>query len=121
MTDDELRNSLVYGPPEVVALWHDICDKQETTKRDWIAKLRAKGVKAAHPDDGWVDRENSTVCFCYPQFDDGPQVGDRIALGWPDGHRVVIVTAISVDGRLAPTTRYSFNGSGSRDGLVRWP
>lgn len=39
--------------------------------------------KAAHPDDGWVKRDENSVCFSYPLFDMKPQVGDLIALGSP--------------------------------------
>jgi len=38
----------------------------------WVAWLRSLGVKAAHPDDGWVDRRKSEVHLCYPYFDAGP-------------------------------------------------
>lgn len=66
----------------------------------WVTRLRACGVKAAHPDDGWVNREKNSVYFCYPQFNDNPVVGDLIALGWPQWsmkkpqHRLVRVTEI---------------------------
>lgn len=61
----------------------------------WVKHLRRCGLKAAHPDDGWVDREANTVRFCYPQFFDNPQVGDLIALGSHTGRgwRVVRLTA----------------------------
>lgn len=51
-------------------------------QRQWVADQRALGCKAAHPDDGWVDREANTVGLCYPQFNDGLGVGDVLALGW---------------------------------------
>jgi len=63
-------------------------------ERQWVAALRAAGVKAAHPDDGWVDREHSEVQFVYPQFNDGVTEGDVIALGWHDGHRLVRITQV---------------------------
>ena len=43
----------------------------------------AIGFKAAHPNDGWIDRENNELMFCYPQFNDGADVGDKVMLGWP--------------------------------------
>jgi hypothetical protein len=64
-------------------------EEEETV---WIAKLRAEGVKAAHPDDGWVDRKGNTVHFAYPQFNDGAGVGDRIALGNAEEYRIVTLT-----------------------------
>lgn len=61
----------------------------------WVEHLRRCGLKAAHPDDGWVDREANTLRFSYPQFYDNPQVGDLIALGshTDRGWRVVRLTA----------------------------
>jgi hypothetical protein len=87
----------VSGQPDAVALFANIAADMERNQAGWIAALRASGVKAAHPDDGWVDRECNTVFFCYPQFDDGVAVGDLIALGWPQWnskkpqHRIVRV------------------------------
>ena len=54
-------------------------------ERAWITRLREQGAKAAHPDDGWVDRERNRIHLTYPQFDDGVRVGDLLALGWPTG------------------------------------
>lgn len=67
---------------------------------EWVARLRADGVKAAHPDDGWVDRHLNEVYLCYPQFNDGLGIGARLALGWPDRYRIVRVTgsrALTID------------------------
>jgi hypothetical protein len=52
-------------------------------EREWIDRLREMGAKAAHPDDGWVNRHERKVHLAYPQFDDGLAVGDLLALGWP--------------------------------------
>ena len=88
----------VTGQLGAVSLFADVAAGMERNQDSWIAALRAAGVRAAHPDDGWVDREENTVYFCYPQFDDGVAVGDLIALGWPQWgsekpqHRVVRVT-----------------------------
>lgn len=89
---------LVSGKHEFVELWHNICDKQEEDEAKWIKRLRANGFKAAHPNDGWVDRENNTLHFAYPQFNDGADVGDMVMLGWPsdspDKSRAVRLTGI---------------------------
>ena len=88
----------VTGQTGAVVMMRDIATTMEQQQAEWIAELRAAGVKAAHPDDGWVDRDVDTVYFCYPQFDDGVAVGDLIALGWPKWnskkaqHRIVRVT-----------------------------
>lgn len=73
---------LASGDAGFVETWARICREGHNTELEWIAKLRAVGVKGSHPDDGWVNREQNYVSFVYPQFNDGPQVGDMIALGW---------------------------------------
>ena len=68
--------------------------EQRENERKWVRHLRRVGVKAAHPDDGWVDREANTVTFSCPQFNDNPHVGDLIALGRPEDWRLVRVTKV---------------------------
>ena len=63
--------------------WRKICLESQTRHDEWIIDLRAQGVKAAHPNDGWVDRKNRVINFAYPQFFDHPKVGDYVVLGWP--------------------------------------
>lgn len=58
-------------------------------KELWINKLRSSGVKAAHPDDGWVNREYDFVSLCYPAFNDGLKAGDLVALGDQSSYRLV--------------------------------
>ncbi|MFN9913434.1 MAG: hypothetical protein ACK53L_12660, partial [Pirellulaceae bacterium] len=84
---------LARGRPDLVARWASICIDADNKKEAWIAKLRNEGIKAAHPDDGWVDRIKNEVQFVYPQFNDGVCVGDRIALGWPTEWRTVTVVS----------------------------
>lgn len=68
--------------PRAVALWEDITARAEFAEMSWTEILRARGVKLAHPDDGWVKREQSRFHLSwYPQFDDRPEVGDLIAFG----------------------------------------
>lgn len=69
--------------PVVVARWDQMAIEQESAEQDWTTRLRAAGVKMAHPDDGWVNRKQSTFTPSYPRFDDRPQVGDLIAFGTP--------------------------------------
>ena len=59
--------------------------------------LRSQHIKGAHPDDGWVDRENSQVCLMYPQFLDEIAVGDLFAIGSCDRHRIVKITEVGDD------------------------
>lgn len=60
----------------------------------WVSSLREQGVKAAHPDDGWVNRDKDEVQFVYPQFMDGVSNGSIVALGWPDKYRLVELTSL---------------------------
>ena len=76
----------VSGQAGFVALYANICTDMERDQEAWIAALRAAGVKAAHPDDGWVNRKDNYVQFVYPQFNDGAKAGDLVALGWPQWH-----------------------------------
>jgi hypothetical protein len=73
----------VTGNPEMVSLWRRICDEADEQERQWIANLRAAGFKAAHPNDGWVDRGKNEVYLAYPQFNDGAEIGDLVMIGWP--------------------------------------
>lgn len=99
--------NLVSGDAAFVALWHEICDEDDRLEREWISGLRAAGVKAAHPDDGWVDRRANTVCFVYPQFNDGARVGDLVALGYHfTATRIVRLTGHHQS--LLGTGRWSF-------------
>jgi hypothetical protein len=96
--------STVRGRPDLVALAIQTSNDLDSEKAEWIAQLRSIGIKAAHPDDGWVKRDKSKyhdfVQFCYPQFNDGVKEGDRIALGWPDRYRVRIVQRVIVNGLI---------------------
>lgn len=73
---------LASGNPDFVARWNEGCRESHLSEQKWIAELRANGIKAAHPDDGWVDRKENSVLFAYPQFNDGVKAGDLVALGW---------------------------------------
>lgn len=67
-------------------------ENHRLTEIEWVAKMRSEGIKAAHPDDGWVNRKEHKFTFCYPQFNDGIEVGCKVALGDQYKHRVVLVT-----------------------------
>lgn len=99
MADRSLAESLLRSftcrDAESHALVSRIANDMQGEHDKWIASLRAQGVKAAHPDDGWVDRKANTIQFAYCQFNDGAKAGDLMALGWPQGrcarpqHRIV--------------------------------
>lgn len=88
---------LATGRQDLVDIWEDGCRSMQSEQDAWIAKLRAEGVKASHPDDGWVNREENIAQLVYPHFNDGVEVGDKIALGQPWGdHRIVTVERITM-------------------------
>jgi hypothetical protein len=100
----------------IIENWNAIGVAQTKDTYRWIEALRKRGIKAAHPDDGWVDRENNEVQLVYPQFNDGVEIGDTIALGWPwDKTRLVTVTDTRV-GILSRAIYYKFH-EGSNLGL----
>jgi len=72
----------VSGDPKFVSMWNTICAEQDADERKWIDGLRAAGFKAAHPNDGWVNRKYNEVFFSYPHFNDGADIGDLVMLGW---------------------------------------
>ena len=72
-----------------IEVWVEVLQKEHREKHVWIKQLREQNIKGAHPDDGWVDRENNILSPCYPQFWDRPIYGDRIALGTPQKFRIV--------------------------------
>lgn len=89
---------MVSGDAVLVALWGDICQEADRLDAEWIEQLRRDGIKAAHPNDGWVDRVNNQVGMVYPHFDDGAQVGDLMVIGWRSdllNNRVVRITGKS--------------------------
>lgn len=66
-----------------------VARNQQRDRTTWIDRLRSKGVCAAHPDDGWVNRKNSEVVLQYPDFNDGITAGGIVALGNKDQWRLV--------------------------------
>lgn len=84
--------STVSGDSVAVARVVQIDRDYRAQESAWVAELRAAGVKAAHPNDGWVNREKNYFQLAYPQFNDGLAVGDLAALGSASrGHFIVRV------------------------------
>lgn len=81
MTD--YRSCLRTSNPEIARIWNEICDDADQRLVAWIAYLRGQGFKAAHPNDGWVNRSVNSLQFVYPHFNDGAKAGDKVMLGWP--------------------------------------
>jgi hypothetical protein len=84
---------LIGGSSSFRQVWVEQCTDMQRKNDEWVTALRNQGIKAAHPDDGWVDREKNRVQFSYPQFNDGADVGDVIALGYDWKWRLVRLTA----------------------------
>lgn len=76
------------------------------TETFWVDRLVAAGVRAAHPDDGWVDRVNNSLLLVYPQFNLGVGLGDEVVLGWPDKYRLIRIVAKQ---QLYISVRYWFD------------
>jgi hypothetical protein len=87
----------ISGQPQHVARAVAIDASLAQEEREWIADLRARGVKAAHPDDGWVKRDTDRVHLEYPQFNDGLDVGALLALGRPGEYRIVRVVGVEAN------------------------
>ena len=74
-------------------------------QREWLDTIKWLGAKAAHYDDGWVNREKNEIHFCYPFFMYNVAMGDKIVLGDCRKWRVVKVTYIK---NGAFVTKYGF-------------
>ena len=96
-----------------IASYNQICDEYDKANREWIKKLIAEGYKAAHPNDGWVNREEMKFSLTYPHFDLGVKVGDKVMLGWHTDRgrdRPVVVTSITKS--MLGNTWYEFKDIG---------
>lgn len=77
-----------------VNLWNNIVQEQNRNNSEWINHLRENGVKAAHPNHGWINREEKHFHSCYPYFNDGIEVGCFVAIGSYDKYKIVQITEI---------------------------
>lgn len=87
---------LVTGDHEFVRQFRAHCLDRHHKEEALIADLRKMGVKACHPDDGWIDRKENTIHFAYPRFDDGVEIGSIVAIGGHEKFRLVELTAMRV-------------------------
>lgn len=90
---ETLKSNSPSGDSFILA-YAKLCQKHKERENEWIKSLRSKGVKAAHPDDGWVKDNN--VQFRYPQFCDDVSVGCKIALGNANNWRIVRITGMEI-------------------------
>ncbi|MDD3040057.1 F-BAR domain-containing protein [Bacteroides sp.] len=82
------------GGVEFMKAFDNIVRERMEAEKEWIKSLRKRGIKAAHPDDGWVNKEHNIVFLSHPQFFDGVNIGDTIALGDADKYRLVKVVSM---------------------------
>lgn len=121
MDDKQMRDAMHSPDPAAKMIWRNICDDHEKLKQKAVQDLRALGVKLAHPDDGWVKREldgSGEVSPAYPLFDDGPKVGDLIALGHPDAATKIMVGIDSVPYAFTGYRLVKVTETGFRAGYV---
>lgn len=78
----------------LIDTWNKIVAEREQKTKELCTYLISIGVKALHPDDGWVDRKENTVFLSYPTFRLDIFVGDKIALGNYEKCRIVEVVEI---------------------------
>ena len=69
---------------EFMQVFAKVGAEMERRNLAWIEKLREAGFKAAHPNDGLVDRKHDQMTLSYPHFNDGAGVGDLVMLGCAD-------------------------------------
>ena len=86
---------LATGEQRFLDTWSSTCREGHKRERSYIEALRARGIKAAHPDDGWVKRDTNELHFCYPHFNDGAEAGDLVALGYEFDKTTRIVRLLS--------------------------
>jgi len=94
-SNDGLVQGLGKAGESFIENYERICKESAQKETKWIELLKSQGIKAAHPDDGWVDRKENYINFCYPQFKQNIEVGDLIALGDADKYRIVKVIKIT--------------------------
>ncbi|HMM95312.1 hypothetical protein [Phycicoccus sp.] len=113
-----------------------ILGMHENAQAGWRDYLRQLGIKLAHPDDGWVhepgrvwgrvgDGPGYLSVSWYPLFDDHPEPGDLIALGYPSNpylrvgrrhranYRLVRVTKVERHRGLIPATHVHYEPTGA--------
>lgn len=107
MTDAPKSNGSRTGN-EFVSAWNMLCKLEQQKEDEWISDLRSKGVKAAHPNDGWNNREEKTLQLGYPAFNDGVSVGDIVAIGSHDEYHLVKISQIKTSEYFPEIIHYHY-------------
>ena len=93
--------------------WSAVIEESRLKERAWISHLLDMGVKAAHRNDGWVDREKHLIALVYPFFYHSIAIGDLIAIGDPDEYFLARITGV-VERRLCdPQWEYEITSEAS--------
>lgn len=105
MQPKELIGLIRTDDTEFAKKWTASCLEAQQEQDEWIKLLRLDGIKAAHPDDGWVNRQENKISLVNPQFNDGVNVNSIVAIGDPDKYRLVIIIKVET-GSLPGAIRY---------------
>lgn len=92
-------------------LFNEAVSKSRLESIEWLAKLKNDGIVAAHPEDGWVDRNKNQIIFVHAYFMNAViDVGDRVVIGNPKKYRIVriieVVDAGPIWNALNPGTKF---------------
>lgn len=100
---------LCSGRSDFVTTWSNVCHEGHRRERAYIAALRQRGISAAHPNDGWVKRDEQKLHFCYPHFNDGAKTGSLVALGYEfDPTTLIVRLTTSERGILSDMVWWSY-------------
>lgn len=100
---------LCSGRPDFFSTWAKICHEGHHREQAYIAALRQRGIKAAHPNDGWIKRDEQKLHFAYPHFNDGAKTGDLVALGYEfDATTLIVRLTTSTSGVLSSMKWWSY-------------
>lgn len=63
--------------------------ERDKLKSEFVNEMRMLGVSIIHLDDGWVNRKDNTLVFCYPTVIATPTINSLCCLGSPEKYRIV--------------------------------
>lgn len=113
---------LCSGRPDFMSTWANICREGHRREQAYNTALRDRGIKAAHPNDGWVDLKNQKLTFTYPHFNDGATSGDLVALGYEfDATTLIVRLTTSTCGVLSGIQWWSYTPVETLDNKILLP
>jgi len=81
---------------ELGMLYFKILSEEQDKEFFWKKKLREKGVKAACPANS-CNEKLKTINVNYPIFNDGIEIGDKVAVGSPGNYYLVVILKVDDD------------------------